>query len=190
MKIGVYVGSFNPVHKGHKAIIDYLLDNNYVDKIEIVPTGNYWDKKDLLDINDRIKMLKFYETDNIIVNTNLNDLEYTYQILQTLDNKENELYLIIGTDNLPKFHLWKNVEELLNYKIIVIPRNNLQMDNYTMRFEKKENFIFLNDFHQIDITSTRIREIIRKGNTSELPKILDKKIENYIIENKLYRGKH
>ena len=58
MKIGVYVGSFNPVHKGHIAIANYIVDNNYVDKLWIVPTGNYWDKLDLVSIDDRINMLK------------------------------------------------------------------------------------------------------------------------------------
>ena len=66
MKLGVYVGSFNPVHKGHIKIINHLLDNNYVDKILVIPTGNYWDKNDLEDIRHRINMLKFYENKNII----------------------------------------------------------------------------------------------------------------------------
>ena len=63
MKLGIYIGSFNPPHKGHIKVINYLLDNDYVDKILVVPTGNYWDKQDLVDIRDRIKMLQFYEND-------------------------------------------------------------------------------------------------------------------------------
>ena len=43
MRLGVYVGSFNPVHKGHIKIINYLL-NNVLDKVLVIPTGNYWDK--------------------------------------------------------------------------------------------------------------------------------------------------
>ena len=60
MKIGVYVGSFNPVHVGHIKIVNHLLVN-YLDKVIIVPTGNYWNKNNLVDINHRISMLKFYE---------------------------------------------------------------------------------------------------------------------------------
>lgn len=187
MKIGVYVGSFNPVHKGHKFIIDYLLNNKYVDKIEIIPTGNYWDKNDLLDINDRIKMLKFYETDNIVINTNLNNLEYTFQILRELNKEKGELYLIIGADNLTKFHLWKNIDELLNYKIIVLPRNNLKSDNFNVEFRNKDNFIFVNNFEQIDITSTSIRKMIKEKDIFKLSEMLDKKILNYIIEQNLYK---
>ena len=61
MKIGVYVGSFNPVHKGHMKIVKHLIKNNYLDKVIVIPTGAYWDKQNLIDINDRISMLKFYE---------------------------------------------------------------------------------------------------------------------------------
>lgn len=188
MRIGVYVGSFNPVHKGHKAIVDYLLENKYVDKIEMIPTCNYWNKGNLIDLNHRIKMLKFYETDNIKINTELNNLEYTYQILRKLKCKENKLYLIIGADNILKFHLWKKVEELLNYNIIVIPRNNLKMDSSKIQFREKENIIFVKNFKQTNIKSTDIREKIKKGSISELTKLLDKKVLNYIIEKNLYKG--
>ena len=81
MKIGVYVGSFNPVHKGHKFVINYLLENNYLDKIIIISTRNYWDKDDLIDLEHRVNMLKFYESDKIIINCELSDKEYTYEVL-------------------------------------------------------------------------------------------------------------
>ena len=66
MKIGIYVGSFNPPHKGHIKIVNHLI-KNYLDKIIIIPTGNYWDKLDLVSINDRINMLRLYECENIII---------------------------------------------------------------------------------------------------------------------------
>ena len=64
MKIGVYVGSFNPVHKGHIQIVNELL--NDLDKVIIVPTGNYWNKNDLVDINHRINMWKFYQNEKMV----------------------------------------------------------------------------------------------------------------------------
>ena len=69
MKIGVYVGSFNPPHKGHIKIVNHLI-NNYLDKVIIIPTGNYWDKFDLIDIQDRINMLKIFERDFVYAQTN------------------------------------------------------------------------------------------------------------------------
>ena len=81
MKLGVFVGSFNPVHKGHIKIVNYILEKNYVDKVLIIPTGNYWDKNDIIDIKHRINMLKYYETDKIKIDNTLNDIQYTYQII-------------------------------------------------------------------------------------------------------------
>ena len=61
MKLGLYVGSFNPVHNGHIKVINYLLDNDLVDKVIVLPTPNYWDKQNLLDLKTRVEMLKIIE---------------------------------------------------------------------------------------------------------------------------------
>ena len=83
MKVGVYVGSFNPPHNGHIKIMNHLL-NKYLDKIIVIPTQEYWNKNNLLHIEHRINMLKFYETKKIIINDKLNKYEYTYEILNEL----------------------------------------------------------------------------------------------------------
>ena len=77
MKIGVYVGSFNPVHKGHIKIANYIVDNNLVDKLLIIPTQNYWGKTNIISLQDRINMLKKYETSRIIIDSDFSDLKYT-----------------------------------------------------------------------------------------------------------------
>ncbi len=187
MKIGVYVGSFNPVHKGHIAIAKHLINNNYIDKIIIVPTENYWDKNNLININSRIEMLKYYEDDLIKIDTNLNHLQYTYQILESLTNENDDLYLVIGADNLYNFHLWKNIDDIIKYKIIVIPRNNIDMDKEILRFNT-DNFILVNDYKGQDISSTNIRKLINDNEINDLNAYLDKKIIEYITINNLYRG--
>ena len=120
MKIGVFVGSFNPVHKGHIKIINHLIKNKYLDKVIIIPTGNYWNKQNIININDRINMLKFYENYDIIVDNKLNNLTYTYEIMNELNHEYKDLNLIIGADNLIDFDKWKNFKELLNYNLIII----------------------------------------------------------------------
>lgn len=184
MRLGIYVGSFNPVHNGHISIVNYLIKNKYVDKIEIIPTGNYWDKNNLISINDRINMLKFYENDNIIINSTLNNLEYTYQILREFND---EIYLIVGADILPKFYLWKNIDEILENKIIVINRNDIDVNRYIEEFNNKDNFIVINDLKTIDISSTKIRELVKDDKKKELKKLLDINVVNYIYQNNLYR---
>lgn len=188
MKIGVYVGSFDPFHKGHKIGIDYLLNNKYLDKIIVIPTMSYWDKNNLTDVKHRIKMLRFYETKNIIINDTLNDYQYTYQILNQLrkEYSNDNLYLIIGADNLEKFHLWKNTEEILNNKVIVLPRNNIDSLKYVNKFTKKENFIIIDSFLNIDISSTEIRKYLKEKNYKEVDKYLDKTIIDYIVKYKVY----
>ena len=120
MKLGIYIGSFNPPHMGHINVANYLLDNSIVDKVIILPTPNYWNKTDLVDIDSRVDMLRFFETDNIIIDNINNKYQYTYQILRELKKvyKDDQLYLIIGSDNIEKFHLWKNVDEILKNKVI------------------------------------------------------------------------
>ena len=190
MKIGVYVGSFDPVHIGHKFIIDYLLDNNYLDKVIIVPTGNYWNKNNLSLLKHRINMLKYYENDKIIINDKYNNLEYTYQILEELkkDYKDSTLHLIIGADNLAKFHLWKEVDIILKNKVLVLPRNEINSSIYINKFKQKDNFVIVDNFKEIDVSSTLIRDKISKKEYKNLEEYLDKNIIDYIIENKLYEG--
>lgn len=184
MKLGIYVGSFNPVHKGHKYIMDHLLKYNYVDKIIVIPTMNYWGKNNLISIKERINMLRFYESENIIINETLNNLKYTYQILEELKKiyADDTLYLIIGADNIPKFHLWKNVDKILKNKVIVLNRDNIYIEKYINIFNNKENFIIVKDFKRINISSTNIR-----NNIEENKNLLDKKVYKYIKDNNLYQ---
>ena len=181
MKLGVYMGSFNPPHKGHIKVVNYLLDKNIVDKVLIVPTINYWDKNNLIDINDRINMLKFYENDNILVDNEDNNYCYTIDLVYVLKEKypNDELYLIIGADNIIEFHKWKNYQELLNNKIIVMNRDNIDVLPYVEKLGK-DNFIIINDFPYIDISSTKLRNNLDS-------KYLDKKVLSYIKKNNLYK---
>ncbi len=65
MKIGVFVGSFDPVHKGHTNIINYLINKKIVDKILVIATGNYWHKQNITDLKIRLEMLEFIKNNHI-----------------------------------------------------------------------------------------------------------------------------
>ena len=182
MKIGIFVGSFNPVHIGHIKIVNELINKKYLDKVYIIPTGNYWDKTNLIDIKDIINMLKFFETDKIIIDTTYNSYKYTYQILNEFKKEiKGDLYLIIGADNLEKFNLWKNIDEILKNKILILNRNNIDCYKYISKFKNKDSFIIVNDIKQIDVSSTQVRE-----NKEYRKKYLDKKVLDYIEKNNLY----
>lgn len=190
MKIGIYVGSFNPPHKGHIKIVNHLI-GKYLDKVIIIPTGNYWDKLDLVNIDHRINMLKLYENKNIIIDDKNNNLEYTYQILNSLklEYKDNELYLIIGADNIINFDKWKNYEQILTYNLIILNRNNIDVLEYLEKLNKKDKYVIVNDLPNIDISSTMIRNKLNNKDY-DLSMHVDDCILNYIRENNLYGGIH
>lgn len=184
MKVGVYVGSFNPPHLGHKQVIDTLLNKKIVDKVIIVPSNSYWDKKVDVSVSDRINMLKYFENDNVSVNEELNSKEYTYEVLDELSKKYDDLYLIIGADNIINFNKWKNVDRILNNHVIVMKRNNIDINNHLSEFDKKR-FIIV-DNANINISSTYIREKIKNKEYESLKGLIDNHILNYIKENHLY----
>lgn len=183
MKIGVYVGSFNPPHKGHIKIVKHLLNKKIVDKILIIPTNNYWNKTNIIDLNHRINMLNFFKTNNIIINNTLNNLEYTYQVFRELKKDNNEYSLILGADNIVSFAKWKNYEELLNQELIIINRDNLDIKKYLNELNKKDKYKIIN-IKNIDISSTYIRENIK--NEKLIKNIIDKQVLDYIKKENLY----
>lgn len=186
MRIGVYVGSFDPVHKGHKKIIEHV--SNLLDKLIVIPTNDYWDKKTNASLIDRIKMLKKYENDKVEISSTLNNYEYTYQVLNKLRElyPTDTLYLVIGADNLESFHLWKNVYEILkNNKVLVLGRNDIDMRSCLDKFMNKSNFIIDEDFEMINISSSEIR-----NNIIEYSEYVDEEILDYIMKNDIYNQSH
>ncbi len=178
--IGIFIGSFNPPHKAHIKIVNYLLNNKVVDKVLIVPTENYWDKQDLIDIKHRINMLKYYENRNIIIDTENNEYPYTYLLMRKLKNtyKEDTLYLIIGADNIINFDKWKEYQELLKYNIIIMGRDNIDINKYIKKYPNG-HFTIIEDFNY-NVSSTKLRDNINSRN-------IDEKIIDYIRKNNLYK---
>lgn len=180
MRLGIYIGSFNPVHIGHLDVVNYLLENDYVDKVLIVPTLGYWNKQDLAPIHDRINMLKFFENDKIRIDLEHNNYSYTYELMRALSKDfDDELYLIIGADNVTSFDKWKNYQELLEYKLIVMNRDNIDIDSYIEKYHSN-NIIVARDYKYKDISSSEIRNNLNS-------KYLDRKVLKYIKDNNLYR---
>ena len=123
-------------------------------------------------------MLKFYESEKIIIDDKNNKYKYTYQVLLSLEKEypNDELFLIIGSDNIEKLHLWDNISILFRFKVIVLRRDKTERNEYLKEYEK--NFIYVDNFKNIHVSSSEIR----MGNY----KNLDDKVKDYIIKNRLY----
>ena len=178
MRIGIYPGSFNPVHKGHIRIVRHLLKKGYADRVLIVATGNYWQKQDLLPVKDRIRMLKYFENDRIWIEEEYNELPYTYQLMRELKKRypDDTLSLIIGADMVETLARWKRYRELLKYDFIVLKRSRIDIDRCMESLQKK-NYTVVDDLEEIDISSTYIRENI--DDYEKLKDQIDKRVYRY-----------
>ncbi len=191
MKIGIFGGSFNPPHKMHKKIALDLIKRGYVEKVVYVPTGNKYNKKDLIDAKERLKMLKIMTKDNnnlLVSDYELkNVLTYTYQTLDHFKRiyPNDEIYFICGTDNLQEIKTWRNYEYILdNYKLLVIKRNNDNPKSIMSSLNTK-NIIIIN-INAKDLSSTNVRKSLKEVGYSD---DLDDEIMVYLRNRKLYNIK-
>ncbi len=191
MKIGIFGGSFNPPHKMHKDIACNLIKYGYLDRIIYVPTGNKYNKKELISADKRYNMLKLMVQDNLNLDVSdyeiKNSLTYTYQTLDYFKNKFkcDDIYFICGSDNLKELNTWKRYDYILdNYRLLVINRNNDNIYELINNYNKEN--IAVADIPLSNISSSFIRNEIRCGNLNSIESILSKEVLKYIEENKLY----
>lgn len=191
MKIGIFGGSFNPPHNMHKNIALKLINKRYLDKVIFVPTGDKYNKDGLLNQKDRYNMVKLMIEgyDNLEVSDyEFNKLTYTYETLDYFKNiyKDDDIYFICGSDNLKQITLWRKYDYILrNYKMIVIRRNNDDIDkiiNNLLIYYK--NIIFITDI-QNSVSSTLIRENLHKNNDVYLLQNMDTNVLKYIKNNSI-----
>lgn len=186
MRIGIYPGSFDPVHKEHIKIVKTILEQKIVDRVLIVPTGDYWQKNIKANLAHRINMLKLYETENIKIETSLNDTKSTYELFEKLKEIyiRDSLYLVIGGDNLRAFDKWINYKKMLEHPFIIVERceYNKNLINKKMKEFNKDNYNIINI--NSSISSSDVRQAFSKG---ELTSSIDDKVLTYIKENKLYK---
>lgn len=140
MKIGLFFGSFNPIHTGHLIIANYMANYTDLDKVWLVVSPQNPLKKygDLINTYDRLEMAKLATEDSN--NLSISDVElklpqpsYTIDTLTHLHEKypEHEFAVIMGSDNLATLHKWKNFKLILrDYKIYVYPRPGYENAEY------------------------------------------------------------
>ncbi|MBI3509418.1 MAG: nicotinate-nucleotide adenylyltransferase [Bacteroidetes bacterium] len=132
MKVGLLFGSFNPVHIGHLALANYMLEYTDLDRVWFVvsPHNPLKDKKTLLSDVQRLQMVRLAIGDHAHMKASniefdLPQPSYTVNTLAYLKEKypDDEFALIMGADNLETLHKWKNYEFILeHHRILVYPR--------------------------------------------------------------------
>jgi nicotinate-nucleotide adenylyltransferase len=168
MKIGIFPGSFNPVHIGHLAIANYVAEQGEFDEIWflITPKNPLKIKSDLLNQEIRLDLLEksigdYPKFKTCTIEWDMPQPTYTINTLQKLRMlfPENSFELIIGSDNWETFHRWKDYQLILkNFKILIYPRLG------TGRiFINHPNVRMIKGAPKMEISSTFIRRAIRQG---------------------------
>lgn len=166
MKVGLYFGSFNPVHAGHLIIANYLLNYTDLQRIWFIvsPQNPFKENTGLLNEYSRLHLLKLAtEDDNRIkvldIEFKLPKPSYTATTLIHIEEKHpaNQFGVIMGSDSFHNLHKWKNYEAIINnYPIYVYLRQGFEIKN-----DIKANITIVNA-PIFQISATEIRQLIKE----------------------------
>jgi nicotinate-nucleotide adenylyltransferase len=190
VEIGLFFGSFNPIHIGHLIIAQTIFESTGIDELWFVvsPQNPFKKNKSLLHEFDRLDMVemairenpKFKASD---VEFHMPKPSYTIDTLAVLSEKypEHSFRLIMGGDNLEYFKKWKNSHKILElYGLLVYPRPG----QVNVEFDKNENIEFINA-PLMDISATFIRTAIKQGRSIKY--LVPESVERHIENQGLYR---
>ena len=204
MNVGLYFGTFNPIHVGHMVIASYMSEHTGLDQVWFVvtPQNPLKNKKSLLQDSHRLALVR--EAVDESPNLKASDIEfglsqpnYTTNTLAHLIEKypKHTFSLIMGEDNLRNFHKWRNYEYILKeHQIFVYPRvltfqeqlegttiNNSQIE----KLKKEKNVVFCEGAPVMKISASFIRQAIREG--KDVRFLLTEPVHKYVEEMHFYK---
>ena len=190
MKIGLFFGSFNPIHVGHMIIANYMATQTDLKQVWMVvsPHNPHKKKSSLARDYDRLHLVRLAIEDNN--NLKASDIEfslpqpsYTIDTLSYLKEKhpDKDFVLIMGGDNLGTFHKWKNYELILKYHEIYVYKRPQYELGELFNHPKVKTF----DAPLMQISSSYIRNCIK--NQHSIQYLLTKEVYTYINSSNLYR---
>lgn len=190
MNVGVFSGSFNPVHIGHLILANYVVEFTNIDEVWFLvsPQNPFKEEHDLLDESVRYEMVKLALQD--FSRFRASDFElslpkpsYTINTLDALKAAypDDDFTLIIGSDNWFDFEKWKKYDKILeNYTLKIYPRLDYRI-SIPLRLKNRVEAL---DAPVIEISSTFIRENIADG--KNMRAFIPESVYKYIIEKGLY----
>jgi len=192
MNVGLFFGSFNPIHVGHLIIANHMVEYSDLDQVWFVvtPHSPFKKKSSLLDNHQRLELVyratkdysKLKPSD---IEFNLPQPNYTINTLVYLQEKypDHSFSLIMGEDNLKSFHKWKNSELILkHYHLYIYPRISKGPMESSFHQHNKIHFI---DAPIIEISSTFIRQSIKDG--KYVRPLLPEDVWKYVDEMNFYK---
>lgn len=168
MKVGLFFGSFNPIHTGHMIIANVIYESTELDRVWFIvsPHNPFKKSNNLLSEFDRLDMVREaihddYQFHASNIEFSMPKPSYTIDTLTYLSEKhpDYEFQLIIGEDNLASFPKWKNADQILErYKLLVYPRPHSKPSELS-----DHPSVTKIDAPEIDISATLIRDMVQSG---------------------------
>ena len=192
MRIGIFGGSFNPIHSGHAIIAHHIITSGAVDRLWLMvsPVNPLKvDKEQQVKDTDRLRMVEMVTRPLENVETSAFEFtmpkpSYTVDTLNALQAKfpDDEFYLVTGADNWVIFDRWRNSEEILaKYHLLVYPRLGYDV----VIPEELRDRVTLVDAPIIELSSTMVRERLAKGLSARY--YVPDEVLSYIERKGLYR---
>ncbi len=205
--IGVFGGTFDPVHKGHTEIIKNLFELIPLDKVIVIPNGIPPHRQASVSSEERLKMVSsaFKEIQNVVIDNReikKKDPSYAISTLKELieENREHSLVWIMGSDAFSEIDSWYKWEEfikMVNIIVMVRPNHEIPEDSEAYKLLQKSHTIdkdslssgnekiLLLKIRPIEISSTGIRDKINKG--SDVSEFLLEEVNELINKRNLYQ---
>jgi len=190
--IGIFGGSFDPIHIGHLVTTRFVYEQRNLEKIIFIPC-NISPLKSTITLNNpvhRLKMLElalepfpFFEVSDYEILKG--DTSYTIDTLLELKKTYESIELIIGYDNLLIFDKWHEPDKILNIAKLIVMKRKTDVDSDVIN--KFMNLAYIIDTPSIEISATDIRNRIQNGRSIDY--LVPRKVNEYIQENKLYTKK-
>jgi nicotinate-nucleotide adenylyltransferase len=192
VKIGLYFGSFNPIHIGHLIIASHILNELDIEKVWFIvsPLNPFKDSQNLMNEYDRFHLVKIaIDGDSRLkasdIEFSLPKPSYTIHTLAYLKEKypDYSFSIIMGSDGFQNLGKWKNPETIIkHYPIIIYKRPGFEIDN------KLKARITIMDAPLLEISSTHIRGLIKAGKSIKY--LVPSSIEEEILSNSFFRKVH
>lgn len=190
-RVGIFGGSFNPVHSGHIKVAESFLNSNIIDQLLLLLTPNppHKNSENQLPFTHRFEMLKlaFQNYDRVSVSDLERELpspSYTLQTIRHLQKEypETSFFLCIGEDSLQEFHMWYKYDEILKLVPLIVAERP-GYDSSVIQDQILERAIFV-EHKPVDVSSTEIRNTDGGGKPDEN---IPSQVLEYINKHNLYR---
>ncbi len=199
LRVGIFGGAFAPIHKGHVEAAKAFIEQMWLDVLFVVPTGKSPHKEmdTTASDKDRIEMCRraFEGVEGVIISDveiRRGDTSYSIETLRSFTDEDRRLFMLCGTDMMLTLGEWHDADEIfrLSYPVYIRREEDRELDakiieTNTRYFETFGKYVIKLDAPVIDISSSKLREMMRRG--EDVSEYIPARVLEYIEEVGLYR---